>query len=84
MESSNQLSITRMRITPTLLLGITANNKKSIREVELRTGPATLIENSSEPGRVGSVLLIWSVADRVYHLSARSYGQAIIAANSIE
>jgi len=74
----------RMRTTPTLLLGIASKNKKAIHEVELHTGPATLIENMSETGRVDNVLLIWGVADRVYHLAARSYRQAIVAANSIE
>jgi len=72
----------RMRKTPTLLLGIASNNKKAIHEVELRTGSATFIEDLSDPGR--QVMLIWSVEDRVYHLSARSYRQAILAANSIE
>jgi hypothetical protein len=74
----------RMRTAPTLLLGIAANNKKAIREVNLRTGPATLIESISETGEVAHVLLIWSVADRVYHLDAKSDEQAIVAANSIE
>jgi len=72
----------RMKTTPTLLLGIASKNKKAIHEVELRTGSATLIEDLSDPGR--QVMLIWSVEDRVYHLSARSYRQAILAANSIE
>src|SRR5262245_40761019 len=38
----------RMRASPALLLGIAANNKKSIREVNLRSGPATLIETRGE------------------------------------
>ena len=38
----------RMRATPAMLLGIAANNKKSIREVNLRSGPATLIETRGE------------------------------------
>ena len=38
----------RMRATPALLLGIASNNKKSIREVNLRSGPATLIETRGE------------------------------------
>ena len=97
----------RMRATPALLLGIAANNKNSIREVNLRSGPATLIETRGEkrggppPNDVwesirrffegifderkgGHVLLIWGVEDRVYHLSAKSAEEAIIAANSIE
>jgi hypothetical protein len=73
----------RMRTSPTLLLGIVSKNKKAIREVKLHTGPATLIENIGETGRVGPVILIWSVADRVYHLDAKSEEQAIVAANSI-
>jgi hypothetical protein len=38
----------RMRATPALLLGIASNNEKSIREVNLRSGPATLIETRGE------------------------------------
>jgi hypothetical protein len=38
----------RMRATPALLLGIAANHKNSIREVNLRSGPATLIETRGE------------------------------------
>src|SRR5262249_39819805 len=38
----------RMRATPALLVGIASNNKKSIREVNLRSGPATLIETRGE------------------------------------
>jgi hypothetical protein len=38
----------RMRATPALLLGIASNNKKSIRQVNLRSGPATLIETRGE------------------------------------
>ncbi len=98
----------RMRASPALLLGIAADNKKSIREVNLRSGPATLIETRGErrggapyptdfwgsirrffedifdERRGGHVLLIWGVEDRVYHLTAKSAEQAIIAANSIE
>ncbi|MCI0418024.1 MAG: hypothetical protein L0312_02190 [Acidobacteria bacterium] len=73
----------RMRTTPTILLGIAANNKKAIREVNLGAGPATLIETRGEPWKNQQVLLIWSVADRVYHLAAKNAEQAIVAANSI-
>src|SRR5262245_13616876 len=38
----------RMRANPALLLGIAPNNKKSIREVNLRSGLATLIETRGE------------------------------------
>jgi hypothetical protein len=107
-EQARQLA-ERMRATPALLLGIAANNKKSIRQVNLRSGPATLIETRGErrgggpyPTNVwesirrffedifderkvgGHVLLIWGVEDRVYHLTARSAEQAIMAANTIE
>jgi hypothetical protein len=73
----------RMRTAPSLLLGIGANNKVAIREVNLRAGPATLIEHVGETGKVEHVMLIWSVADRVFHLNAKSDEQAIVAANSI-
>jgi hypothetical protein len=72
----------RIATTPTLLLGI-AKNGLEMREVKLHTGPATLIEHTGKSGRVESVILIWSDADRVYHLDARSEDQAISAANSI-
>ncbi len=74
----------KMRTTPTLLFNIASKHKKAIREVELPTGSATLIYNIDETGKGGQVMLIWSVADRVYDLTARSYRQAIMAANSIE
>ena len=73
----------RITATPTLLLGIQAKNKVAMHEVTLRTGPATLIEHYGKWGSVGLVVLIWSDADRVYHLNARSEDQAISAANSI-
>jgi hypothetical protein len=75
----------RMRTTPTILLGITSKNKKAVREVNLGAGPATLIETIGIPWswKDDRALLIWSVADRIYHLEARSAEQAIAAANSI-
>ena len=73
----------RMRTTPTILLGIASNNKKAIREVNLNAGPATLIETIDLPWRAGRAMLIWSVADRVYHLEAKDAEQAIATANSI-
>ena len=75
----------RMRTTPTILLGIAPEYKKTIREVNLHAGPATLIETMDKPWtwKASHALLIWSVVDRVYHLNARSAEQAIAAANSI-
>lgn len=74
----------RMRTAPTILLGIGTKSRVAIREVRLRTGPATLIEKIGETGNGRPVLLIWSVEDRVYHLVARNAGLAVVIANSIE
>jgi hypothetical protein len=74
----------RMGTAPTLLLNVAMNKKKAIREIQLRAGTATLIEDLDGFWGGGQVTLIWSVSDRMYHLSARSRQQAITAANSIE
>ena len=74
----------RLTTTPTLLLGIDRENRVAIREVNLHSGSATLIENIDKMGKVKHVTLIWSVADRVYHLSGASEELVMRAANSIE
>ncbi|HEU4389716.1 MAG TPA: hypothetical protein VFV34_18065 [Blastocatellia bacterium] len=81
-EQARQLA-ERITTTPTLLLGIPARQRVAIREVNLRNGPATLIEHVGKTGRVELVILIWSDADRVYHLNASNEEQAIRTANSI-
>ena len=82
-EQARQLA-ERMTAVPTMPLDLVMENKGVIREVNLRTGPATLIEEIGETGRVEHVILIWSVTDRVYHLRAKSEEQAIAVANSIQ
>lgn len=69
----------RMVNTPFLLLGITTEDKVAIREVNLRTGPATLVDDLGKDGQSERVSLIWSVSDRVYLLSG-----AIKADSAIE
>jgi hypothetical protein len=74
----------RMGTAPTLLLNVATDKKKAIREIQLRSGPATLIEDLDSFWERGYVTLIWSASDRMYHLNARSRQQAITVANSIE
>lgn len=74
----------RMRTKPTMLIAFVAEHKVAIRDVSLRNGPATLIEEIGETGDVERVNLMWNVADRAYMLEAKSEEQAITVANSIE
>jgi hypothetical protein len=70
--------------SPTLLLGVSADDKVTIREVRLNSGRATLIEDQGEPGEAGRITLLWSVPDRMYVLSgAITADFAIAVANSI-
>lgn len=75
----------RMRTAPSMLLGISKDEKVAIRKVRLHRGGATLIESLGPLGEVKVVTLIWSVPNRFYMLGgARSAEQAIKIANSIE
>jgi len=56
---------------------------KTIREVNLRGGPGTLIEDSDKKGK--RVTVVWSVGDRVYLLSGRISAElAIATANAVQ
>lgn len=73
----------RMKTAPSMLLGISKDEKVAIREVRLHRGGATLIESLGAPGQV-KVTLIWSAQDRFYLLGgAKSAEDAIRVANSI-
>ena len=70
---------------PSLLFGIGAEDKANIREVKLRTGPATLIEDLGDDGKIERVALLWSAPGRVYLMSgAVSSDLMIRVANAIE
>ena len=70
---------------PALLLGIGAEGEVLIREVSLRTGPATLIEDYGDAGQIERVTILWSAPDRVYILSgAISAELATAVANAVD
>lgn len=75
----------RMTAAPALLMPMGIENEVIIREVNLRTGPATVIEILGKDGGVEGVVIFWSVNDRLYVLSSKlSVELAIAAANAIE
>jgi len=75
----------RLVSQPALLLGIATQDAVSVREVNLRTGPATLIEDLGDNGQVERVAILWSVPDRVYLLSGTLRADlAMAVANAIE
>jgi hypothetical protein len=77
----------RMASAPAWMLPLDPEDKVGIREVALRTGPATMVYDydTDHPDRIERLTLIWSVADRIYVLSTgMGDTQAIAAANSIE
>ena len=74
----------KLAAAPALLLGIAAQDAVTIREVNLHTGPATLIDEIGENGQVERVAVLWNVPDRVYILSgAISAELATTVADSI-
>ncbi len=75
----------RMAAAPALLFGIGMEDKVAIREVNLRAGPATLIEDYGDDGRVERVAILWSVPGRVYLLSGSISAElATAVANAID
>jgi hypothetical protein len=75
----------RIATAPAMLLGIGAEDRSAIREVRLRSGPATLIEDIGDSNRIERVELLWSVSDRVYALSGNVTAEvATRIANSVE
>lgn len=75
----------RMRNSPALLLGIGTEEQVEVRNVNLRTGPATLVEDFDDSGKRERVALLWNVPDRVYLLSAPITPEmAVTIANAIE
>lgn len=75
----------RMATTPVWLVPIDSEmaQGKTIREINVRSGPATLIQDTDKNG--ARVTITWSVADRVYVLSGSlNESVAIAAANAVE
>ncbi len=69
MNRQNALRFARLpNIGAGLLIGDGTQSAVLVREVDLRTGPATLLEEL-ENGPIWRLSLLWSVADRVYALS---------------
>jgi hypothetical protein len=69
MSRQNALHFARLpTIAAALLVGNSPQPVVLVREVDLRAGPGTLIEEF-ENGRFARLSLLWSVADRVYALS---------------
>jgi hypothetical protein len=73
---------------PALLLGVGADKPVAVRQIDLRTGPATLLEALGENGQVQWVMILWSVPDRVYILSilggSVTVERATTVANSVQ
>ena len=78
----------RAAADPALLVGIAADRAISVHPIQLRSGPATLLEGLGENGRLQWVMVLWSVPDRVYILSVRggiiTAERATAIANSVE
>ena len=69
MNQQNALRFARLpAIGAALLIGDGTQPAVLVRQVDLRTGPATLVEEL-ENGPIWRLSLLWSVADRVYALS---------------
>jgi hypothetical protein len=69
----------RMATAPAMLLGIGSEDAVNIRDVALRSGPATLVEDLSDNGKIERVTLIWSAADRVFVLSGKMSADLAVA-----
>lgn len=71
--------------SPALLFGISMEDKVNIREVRLRSGPATLIEDLDDNGKVEQTALLWGANGRVYILTGPAAADRMIAvADSIQ
>lgn len=57
----------------------------TIQEIDLNTGPATLLQETGDDGAVKRITVVWSVPDRVYLLSGKlSRELAIATANAVQ
>lgn len=70
---------------PMVLFPIQLDESVSIKEVQLKHGPATMVYDLDDSNKIERLTLSWSTKDRVYILSGvLSDSVAIAAANSIE
>ena len=79
---------TRMAANPALMMPIGLDENTGLRDVTLRSGPATLVYDYDEdrPGTIQRLTLIWSASDRIYILSSGELSDDLLiaVANSIE
>ena len=75
----------RIAASPAMLLGIGGEEQVNIRDVKLRSGPGTVMEDFDEHGRRERVAVVWSAPDRIYLLSGGfDVEKAIAVANAVE
>ena len=77
----------QMGTTPTWLAPIDRNfdQRATIEQIALRSGPATLLQQLEEDGTVYRTTIVWSVPDRVYLLHGRlSRALAIATADAVQ
>jgi hypothetical protein len=78
----------RMAANPALMMPVGLDENTGLRDVTLRSGPATMMYDYDEdvPGRIQRLNLIWSASDRIYILSSGELSDTLLiaVANSIE
>lgn len=78
----------RMAQNPALMMPIGMDEHAGLRDVTLRSGPATLLYDYDEdhPGRIERLTLIWSASDRIFILSSGALDENLLiaAANAVE
>lgn len=75
----------QLAATPVWLFPIEPDEVVQMRQVNLRTGPGTLLQGFDEDGKIVRVTLLWSTPDRLYLISAGTSDEVVIAAaNSIQ
>jgi hypothetical protein len=77
----------RMGTVPSWLapIGVDIRERATIEEIDLNSGPATLLQETEEDGSVKRITVVWSVPDRVYSLSGKlSRELAIATANAVQ
>lgn len=79
----------RMGTTPLWLAPITSElsdaARATIEEIDLNSGPATMLQEAGFYGAADRITIVWSVPDRVYSLSGKlSRELAIATANAVE
>jgi hypothetical protein len=78
---------TQMGTTPAWIAPIDRDFDKfaDIEEIQLASGPATLVQEKANDGSVDRLTLVWSVPDRVYVISGKlSRELAVATANAVQ